>query len=353
MRIAYVCHWNLDAEDGVVKKIELQARLWREAGHEVVVFSLAPGEARDRPGVRAFAYGSRLGATRSLARAVRAFRPDVAYLRYDLFLPPVWSLARSVPTVVEVNSDDRIEAERWRGRAAVAYNEVNRRVLLGRARGLVFVTGELRRSRSFARYASRPSTVVANGIELGSEPPAQPANEQPRAIFLGSARQPWHGVDKLVDLARALPALQIDVVGYTPDELERAAPHPPQNVRAHGRLPRARYAPLLHAADVGIGTLALHRKELTEAAPLKVREYLAAGLPVVLAYDDVDLAAAGDPWWLLRLPNREGALDPDAVAAFVAAVRGRRVARGDVEPLVSAQAKERARLAFLERVVPG
>jgi hypothetical protein len=42
-------------------------------------------------------------------------------------------------------------------------------------------------------------------------------------------------------------------------------------------------------ADIGIGTLSLYKKKMEEAAPLKVRSYLAKGIPVVIGYKDTDL----------------------------------------------------------------
>ena len=335
MRIAYVCHWDLATGDGVAKKIAAQSTAWRDAGHHVEVFAVAPGTGRAR-------------ASRELARQVRRFAPDLLYLRYDLFLPPVWALARRFRTVVEVNSDDRAEFARRRGRAARAYNELNRRVLLGRADGLVFVTEELASSRSFAGFR-QPRAFVANGVTLGPEAPAPSPAARPRALFLGSTGQPWHGVDKLAALAAALPELDVDVVGYTAEELANAVSAVPANVRPHGRLAREGYEPILRRADVGIGTLALHRKQMEQAAPLKVREYLESGLPVVIAYDDVDLRGV-DAWWLLRLENREGTFDAARVRAFVESVRGRRVPRAEVEPRISWAAKERERLAFLTTV---
>jgi len=47
---------------------------------------------------------------------------------------------------------------------------------------------------------------------------------------------------------------------------------------------------LLEQCDVGISTLAIDRKGLTEGAPLKTREYLLMGLPVIIGYQDTDLS---------------------------------------------------------------
>jgi hypothetical protein len=119
-------------------------------------------------------------------------------------------------------------------------------------------------------------------------------------------------------------------------------------MRVHPPLSRKEFEPLLARADAAIGTLALHRKAMQEACPLKVREYLAHGLPVVIAYEDTDFVGE-DTWFLLRLPNEESNVDHHAadVRAFVERVRGRRVARSEVDGRIGSEAKERRRLAFL------
>ena len=78
-------------------------------------------------------------------------------------------------------------------------------------------------------------------------------------------------------------------------------------IRWHGRLPREAALRLLDRADVGLGTLALHRKGMAEASALKMREYLAVGLPVIYGNEDRDV----DPLepWVLRLPNTESNVD--------------------------------------------
>jgi len=87
---------------------------------------------------------------------------------------------------------------------------------------------------------------------------------------------------------------------------------------------------------------------MTEACPLKVREYLAHGLPTVIAYDDTDFLDVS-PWFLLKLPNEESNVveNVDAIRSFMEGVRGRRVARAEVAERIGSQEKERRRLAFI------
>lgn len=348
MKLAYVVYWN-GAGDGVSAKIATQVGLWRERGHEVEVFRLGhDGIPPIVGGERAFSFAGgrgRVAATRELAGAVRTFRPDVAYLRYDHFLPPLRSLTTAVPTVVELN-ESRVEY-RLRGRAVAAYDRLNRPLTLGRSRGLVAVTNEI----AAEQRGRLPSVVIGNGVDLRRYEALPPARgSRPRAVFLGSPLMPWHGLDKLVELAELLPGIDVDVVGTSAAEL----PRHPANLRLHGYLPPDEYRPLLAAADVGIGTLAFHRTGLLEGSPLKTREYLAFGLPVVLGYRDTDLADAGS-WFVCELPNEEDNVRRGAarIGEFVERVRGRRVPREDVAPRIDAAPKEERRLAFLERTLAG
>lgn len=269
-----------------------------------------------------------------MVAAVEAYRPDAVYLRYDLFLPRVHRLVRRFPVAVEVNSDDRAEM-RLRGGAARLYNRWNRRRILGGAAALVCVTNEL--ARTLASFG-KPTAVIANGADPEAVPwtPA-PANERPRAVFAGTPRLAWHGVDRLLELALALPEVDFDLVG------PQAAGAPP-NVTVHGTLAGDAYWAVLAKADVAFGSLAMERAGLREGCPLKVREYLLTGLPVVVGYDDSDFLGE-EPWFLHRL---EGA---GQVRAFIARVKGRRVGREEVEARISSRAKEAARLALLGRLV--
>src|SRR5581483_6100961 len=146
-------------------------------------------------------------------------------------------------------------------------------------------------------------------------------------------------------LAEREPAWRFDLVGA---EL----PGVPPNVTCHGYLGEEAYRAILARADVGVGTLALHRLGMNEACPLKVRRYLAHGLPVILGHEDTDFIGA-DPWFLLRLPNTEENVraNLDRIRSFVERVRGRRVPRAEVEPRLGLAGKERQRLAYLAEVI--
>ena len=47
---------------------------------------------------------------------------------------------------------------------------------------------------------------------------------------------------------------------------------------------------------------------MSEATPLKVRDYLMHGLPVLIAHDDTDFPGER-PWYVLQIPNSEGTIE--------------------------------------------
>jgi hypothetical protein len=109
---------------------------------------------------------------------------------------------------------------------------------------------------------------------------------------------------------------------------------------------------LLAAADVGFGSLAMHRIGAEENPALKVREYLARGLAVIIGCHDPDFGEADDQ--VLRLPNTEDNIADhlDEIDRFVARWQGKRVPR-DLVAHLDLDAREATRLRFLAEAASG
>ncbi len=373
MRIAYAAVWNLIPGEAVTEKIRDQVASWQALGHAVKVFGvseLANAEelgfavaldliARDRSGGMLARLKSNSKAYRRLIRRIAGFAPDIVYLRNAYYHPVLAELARKFPTVLEINTLERGEA--W----LIALRNRQRRVQaiwalatvhLARrhAAGCVALTEEIR-----ARY-ERPGnrtlwTVLPNAVNLAQrkELPARRATDgRPRICFLGGKigfRLHYHGVDKILELARRLgDEAAFDLVG---DFSVFGADAIPPNVTMHGHLGREACDAVLSRSDCALGTAALHRKGMEEACPLKLRDYLAAGLPVILPYKETALRDL-HPWWMLALPNSERNLaeNADRILDFARGVRGRRVPRAEVAPLIGSLALESRRAEFFREV---
>jgi glycosyltransferase involved in cell wall biosynthesis len=348
-RIACLVHGVGGRETGVRRLILGQAAAWSELDPRVEVGLFVRCEAgtedawRGEPHVVAVR-SSRLGivgrfvARELLSVQLARWRPDVIYLRHSTVSPSVLVLAAAFPMVIGGDLDD-LDELRIRSPLRYWYARVVRGRLLRRARSLVVVTNELARDPAIVRLG-RPVSVFPNSINLAGYPdlPA-PQNASPRLVFIGSPRVAWAGVDKIARLASHFPSWRFDVVGPGPDEL----PGAPANVVIHGPMQLEEYRPIVAQADVAIGPLALHRKGLSEASALKVAEYLAHGLPVILG--NAETAFPDGAPFLLQLPNTDDNVDAatDEIRAFVERWRGRRVPRAAVSSIDSTVV-ERGRL---------
>jgi glycosyltransferase involved in cell wall biosynthesis len=360
MRIAYVnLHWPRTRNSGVGRKIQAQISAWNRMGHEARLFMHSSMYEPQADLIEAdyFFYAvsgkiktefNRIEAAQRMVAAVRKFQPDIIFLRYGIYVFPAHRLMDIAPVVEEINTNDLIQHEQL-GMIYNLYNRFTRGIFLRRVRGLVAVSHELAVSPAFAAFG-KPTVVIANGIDLDSiRPFPAPNNESPHLFFIATPGYSWHGVDKLVTLARMCPDIQVNVVGY--DQIEDAGPLP-ANIQLHGYLSPDAYANLLRRSDVAVSTLALHRKDMQEASPLKTRECLAYGLPMVIAYTDTDLdQAPGD--FLLKIPNKEDNIQTHAqsIQDFAYRMRGHRADREILKKYIDAHQKEAARLSFFEELL--
>jgi glycosyltransferase involved in cell wall biosynthesis len=360
MRIAYVSlHWPRARNTGVGKKIQSQIQAWNAGGHEARLFMHTSLYEPQSELIEAdyFFYllgnkikteWNRITAMSRMIEAIRNYHPDLIYLRYGMYVFPAHRLMNIAPVVEEINTNDLSQHEQL-GRVYHLYNRLTRGIFLRRVRGLVAVSQELAVSADFATF-KKPTVVIANGIDLDSiDPLPAPNNKTPCLFFIATPGYSWHGVDKLVSLARMYPDLTVNIVGY--DHIHDRNPLP-ENVHLHGYLTPNAYVNLLLHSDVAVSTLALYRKGMQEASPLKTRECLAYGLPLVIAYTDTDLDEVTVDF-LLKIPNKEDNIQTHAhsIRDFAYRMRGRRADREFLRQYIDADQKEVMRLSFFQELL--
>jgi len=360
MRIAYVTlHWPRAKASSIGRKILLQNREWVKHGHTVQYFShmhSVEDESALIPGERfIFQNGqsivkreiSRIRAAKKLVDAVGSFAPDVIYLRWSMYVLPIHQIFSIAPVVIEVNTND-VEEHRLLGWPMHVYNLLTRSILFKNAGGHVFTTTELAREAVFAKFG-KPFVVVTNGIDLEATPfyPA-PNNTPPRLLFIGTPGMPWHGLDKLLAFGSENLDIRIEIAGM---EQAEAGGKTPENVHFHGYLAGDAYEDVLKNADLAIGTMALHRKNMDEAAPLKIRDCAARGIPCILPYTDTDLDDIASEA-ILKIPNHPDNIreNTGAIREFAFSVRGKRVPRNLIRNRLDISIKEKARLKFLQNI---
>lgn len=362
IRIAYYAAVDFGKCSGVVNKIVSQAETWRELGAEVKIFAYTGSRKiwSDLPlNLVAPAFRghlvTRLSVVNHVVNEILAWKPDVVYMRIGFYYPPFERLWKRVPTVVEVNTKEKDEARLHLSYLKYRYHVATVDRFFKNAAGVVCVTYELAEMLKTFRV---PITVIGNGIKLSEYrvlPP--PSTSTITAVFIGHAWEKdkhgerrasykYHGLDKIIQLSGVFKDWRFVIIGFSPSEV----PSIPPNVHFLGYLERTKYEPILENADVGISSLSLYLKGMNEACPLKVREYLAFGLPVIAGYRDTDFLE-GAPF-ILQLSNTEDNVVKNlaVIERFVMDWKGKRVPREAIQHL-DIHHKETARLAFMRSVL--
>ncbi len=355
MKIAYVTiHVAPEImQGGVGKKIKNQIGIWREEGHEALLFSLTPAEI-PFPEARQFIFDSQGGIFRRELNRYRAllemldaiweYHPDLIYLRYGLYSYPLQRLFMIAPVVLETNSDDMQEYLK-RGKFFYWMNRLTRNLTFDPACGIVTPSYEL--EKILVPNQDKPVCVISNGIDAKDVAPLPPTqNTKPVITLVGSPGMKWHGVDKLIKFAGLYPEITVNIVGYSERDIDGPTP---ENVKLHGFLSRDQVREVLAQTDVACGSLALHRNRMKEASVLKIREALAYGVPVIIAYHDTDLHDVRNDA-ILQIPNSENNMIENAarIRKFAYDMMGKRVNVSSIVPFLDQRRKERTRLGFFK-----
>lgn len=329
MKLAYVCADRgipvLGHKGASVHVREITASL-QAIGHHVLLLCVRLGDGNPAPEVQRLEQLDPLTMANpgAVSEILEKYRAEAVLERYALETGAARSAtaALGIPHVLEVNAPLVLEAARYRGLEDVTAWLAREREIFATTDAVVVV------QRQLVRYVHAvapavPVTCVPNGVRLeGFASPAPIDLGVPAGStvvgFVGSMK-PWHGVDDLVSAFAAIasrhPRAHLVMVGEGPesDPLRRRISIEGLSARVHllGAVGHDRIPAMLRCFDIAAAPF--RPSPGFYFGPLKVYEYLAAGLPVV--YPDIgDLAetigAGGVPY------------DPGDVAGLAVALDG-------------------------------
>ena len=256
-----------------------------------------------------------------LLQLTREDHHDVLYIRGIPNDPFVGHFLDRCPAkvVFEINSvqlyERLLQKRPWVG----WYEEFFTRRALPKASGFVAV------SRSVGDYYAKltnfklPSLVLGNGFEVKSvslrNPP--PFDGKHLRMIVTANYAIWHGIDRVIAGLAAYTGhleLSLSIVGSGPIlgelKLQVNRLNIADRVSFLGEIYGEQLDELFDQSHLAIGALAIHRKKLESASAIKIREYLARGIPFLISGFDDDLAAAPEQErYYMQVPSDDSAID--------------------------------------------
>lgn len=104
-------------------------------------------------------------------------------------------------------------------------------------------------------------------------------------VFVGNDK-PWHGVERVINFMSKLDQAYLVLIGNIKNYTDLAQMEKQNFVLRLGNINSSNLPVIYELADFGIGSFGLDVNQMKEACPLKVREYLWFGLPVIINYID-------------------------------------------------------------------
>ncbi|WP_165840044.1 glycosyltransferase family protein [Motiliproteus coralliicola] len=271
----------------------MQVDFWRQKGHVVEIFCTNFSGNKSDYGFKCYSDFGRFFIRRDIVKDLSSFGPDIVYFRYSAFGFTLLKILSQYKCIGEANT---FEVEEFWGLfkkyKRIKFfllwlaNKYLRPIIILKSKGLVTVTHQMAIADSNKLY-NKHVIGIPNGINTTKyktlKRPSTDSSTQ--LFFMGSPNQPWHGVDLIEALAKELPHIEFHIVGLEGEGLN--------NVHYHGYLKSDKYMKLLENCHICIGSLALFRNGMDEGSPLKVREYIALGFPVVVGYEDTSIIDSG------------------------------------------------------------
>jgi glycosyltransferase involved in cell wall biosynthesis len=310
LKILYVTAADLAGGEGASEHVLGITTQMGRMGHEVDLLARNTSEQISAPGVR-FQTGDRQGSLlrqlrhlgSAAVRIARETRPDIIYLRtfpLDYFLA-VRSLGQlDIPIACEVNT---LLASEYLSKGKPIRGWVfssSERLTLAASAGWLGVTQEILDQVSSRSRSRRPTALALNGFDPADVVPRLGRSEirktlgvpeEKDVLLMAGFSKPWHGSDRAIQMMTRLPDAELWLVGGSSLARDYASKLA-RDLRVDGRVrlwpwvSKEEVVELVSAADVGIGPLALDRKGMREAQPIKGRLYMALGLPILMNYAD-------------------------------------------------------------------
>ncbi|MBK7638874.1 MAG: hypothetical protein IPJ22_02140 [Bacteroidetes bacterium] len=193
------------------------------------------------------------------------------------------------------------------------------------AKGGIGVTDEISLYESKRGKGAYQTFTVSNGINV-SKIPLKPKIEYNKSqidlIMMSSTANDWHGVDRLIKgliSYKGATKVKVHLIGNFTSTVKSLIKvnKLDEDVVFYPKTFGEDLNNLLFKMHIGIGSLGMHRIPLKQGSVLKVKEYMAMGMPFIIAHDEIDLIDKEDiSKYYLQFPADDSAIDIQRIVDF-------------------------------------
>lgn len=358
-KILYITRYSIDEEFNLKKKFDGQLNAFRNLGFDVFFigfdknyFYLIHNDEKTVIGKTHFGFPLYLhmrfyvDLNNAASKIIESYRFDYVYWR----AAPLWKssckvaktikaveaqLIYEIPTFPQVKEEHqnmlRKVFARYSDRFTDKFNSlIDYYVLIGEDAG-----GE---------YRGKPAINIENGIDVNSIKARIPKCDKDTVHILALASMCyWHGYDRLIKSLAQYKGDQkvvIHMVGGNDGgcllEWKQLA-HDlglDETVIFHNSMFGEELDEIVDRSDLGAASLG--RKDFKFISELKTREYIARGLPFIMAVDDVILSKEEEKYWI-KITNDDQIPDMSEIVHFALRMRERDNLVSDMRELASSK----------------
>lgn len=356
MKVLYLIDQNVEEgkTSGIITKVKGQISQWKDHGVEVELLSLYEFRLYDcnlnliddskqfiiKKHGRYYTLIRMFLSTLKLFLFLRGTRKyNLIYTRQRPWMPLLSAILKKHKTIIEINTFDESE---YKVISNLMYkvNHYTRGWFYPHAIGFVGVTKEL--AAGYKEEFNKLSVAICNGIFVDDYEVNYPKNDKPKVCFIGAPGFKWHGLEKFELIAKSNLDFDFHIIGIDGENSD--------NLFYHGYMKLDKAKELVGNCDVGVSTLSLYINNLNESSPLKSRQYMAQGIPMVYGYEDIDLK--GNEEFHLKIPNTENNVEQNLenIRNFIVKAHGnesmRKSVRAQAENVLDTKVKEGKRIDF-------
>jgi len=360
MKIAYICLFLGKLQTGVLKSLRDRAKTAENLGLDIDIFVINKFKEQREENVNyvkikhkfpalyfhtLYIYDRNFRKYRFIEKYIDLKNYDLIILRYLFADKTGIEFARKFKVITEHHTDTVSEMTNYikicRSLPRMFFRCVKKyflekrygHLMLKNCKGIIAVTDEINNIELSRINHSIPSITIPNGIgveniKMTGFTPFDGKNLD--IVFITSSLFPWNGLERLLSSMKNYKGninVTLHIIGAVDqNEFSKILGYF-DCVKFHGLKLEEDLDEIMGKMNLAIGTLALFKNNIEEACSLKTREYVARGIPFVLAYKDPDLLnVRPDFKFHLSFENNNSSIDMGDIISFA-----REVSKNPVE----------------------